>query len=66
MSLRLDNIFATDKRLTRPELTELLLTLARIEEQEQDMSEDMFARNFHGGKYWAFIMARSLLRQLEN
>ena len=66
MKLLLDEIFETDRRLTRVELMELLKTLARIDEQASDDNPDnSSACQFHAGRYSGLILARSLLRQLE-
>lgn len=66
VKLWLDGIFATDRRLTRVELMELLKTLAQIDEQASDDAADGSpASEYHAGRYSGFILARSLLRQLE-
>ncbi len=66
MKLLLDEIFGTDRRLTRVELMELLKALAQIDEQASDDAADGSpASEYHAGRYSGFILARSLLRQLE-
>jgi len=66
MAARLDDIFTTNKRLTRAELAGLLRTLTKVEEQAIDDAVDPLAANFHTGRYSGYLMAGALLRQLDD
>ena len=66
IAARLDDIFTTNKRLTRAELAGLLRTLAKVEEQAIDNAGDLQAENFHAGRHSGYLMAGALLRQLED
>jgi len=66
VKLWIDGIFETGWRLTRVELLALLKALAQVDEQASDDAADGSpASEYHAGRYSGFILARSLVKQLE-